>query len=103
MADGTAVIREGEPGDRFYVVADGEVEVTVGGTHVKTLGRGDCFGEIALIRNAPRMATVTARSHCILDALDKDSFVTVVTGHCLSADALDDLVQSRLEEAKIVS
>ena len=103
VAGGTAVIREGEPGDRFYVVADGEVEVTVGGTHVKTLGRGDCFGEIALIRNAPRMATVTARSDCILDALDKDSFVTVVTGHCLSANALDDLVQSRLEEAKIVS
>jgi hypothetical protein len=103
VADGTAVIREGEPGDRFYVVADGEVEVTVGGTHVKTLGRGDCFGEIALIRNAPRMATVTARSDCILDALDKESFVTVVTGHCLSANALDDLVQSRLEEAKIVS
>jgi hypothetical protein len=103
VPDGTTVIREGDPGDRFYVVADGEVEVTVGGAHVKTLGRGDCFGEIALIRNAPRMATVTARSHCALDALDKESFVTVVTGHCTSANVLDELVQRRLEEAKIVS
>ncbi|HUQ22912.1 MAG TPA: cyclic nucleotide-binding domain-containing protein [Gaiellaceae bacterium] len=103
VPDGTTVIREGDSGDRFYVVADGEVEVTVGGAHVKTLGRGDCFGEIALIRNAPRMATVTARSDCTLDMLDKESFVTVVTGRCTTEKALEDLVQRRLEEAKIVS
>lgn len=103
VAEGTTVIREGEAGDRFYVVADGEVEVTVGTALVKRLGRGDCFGEIALIRNAPRMATVTALSTCRLDVLDKDSFVTVVTGHYLSSSALDELVQRRLEEAKIVS
>ena len=103
VADGTTVIREGDPGDRFYVVADGEVDVTVGGVLVKRLGRGDCFGEIALIRNAPRMATVTARSDCKLDGLDKETFVTVVTGHSQSASALDDLVHRRLEEAKIVS
>jgi hypothetical protein len=103
VAEGTTVIREGEPGDRFYVVADGEVEVTVGGALVKRLGRGDCFGEIALIQNAPRMATVTARTECRLDVLDKESFVTVVTGHSQSASALDDLVQRRLEEARIVS
>ena len=75
----------------------------MGGALVKRLGRGDCFGEIALIRNAPRMATVTARSDCRLDALDKNSFVTVVTGHSLSAEALNELVQQRLAEAKIVS
>ena len=103
VAAGTTVIREGEPGDRFYVVADGDVEVTVGTALVKRLGRGDFFGEIALIRNAPRMATVTALSGCRLDVLDKDSFVTVVTGHSQSASALDELVQRRLEEAKIVS
>jgi MFS family permease len=99
---GTTVIREGEPGDRFYVVADGEVEVSVRGAHLSRLGRGDCFGEIALIRNAPRTATVTARSACRFDVLGKDSFVTVVTGHSLSASALNKLVQQRLEEAKIV-
>ena len=103
VPEGTAVIREGETGDRFYVVADGEVDVSVAGAHLKRLGRGDCFGEIALVRDAPRMATVTARSNCKLDVLDKDSFVTVVTGHSLSASALNELVQQRLEEAKIVS
>jgi len=98
---GTAVVREGEPGERFYVVAEGEVEVevSVGGVHVNFLGRGDCFGEIALIRNAPRMATVTTRSDCKLDVLDKESFVTVVTGHRPSASALDTMVEERLEGA----
>lgn len=103
LAAGTAIVREGEPGDRFYVVADGEVDVSVGGAHLKRLGRGDFFGEIALIRSAPRMATVTARSDVRLDVLDKDTFVTVVTGHSLSASALTELVQQRLDEAKIVS
>ncbi|HXH89247.1 MAG TPA: cyclic nucleotide-binding domain-containing protein [Gaiellaceae bacterium] len=75
------------------------MEVTVGGTHVNVLRRGDCFGEIALIRNAQRMATVTARSACRLDVLDKTSFVTVVTGYCPSERALEAMVDERLEGA----
>jgi MFS family permease len=99
---GDAVISEGEPGDRFYVVADGALDVSVGGEQVGVLERGDCFGEIALLRDVPRTATVTARSPVLLDALDKSAFLAAVTGHDPSARAADELVHERLERATIV-
>jgi CRP-like cAMP-binding protein len=99
---GAAVITEGELGDRFYVVADGVLDVSVGGESVAVLERGDCFGEIALLRNVPRTATVTARSPVLLDALDKSAFLAAVTGHDPSARAADALVHERLERATTV-
>jgi MFS family permease len=98
-AAGTAVVREGELGDLFYVVADGELDVTVKGIQVGSLGRGDCFGEIALLRDVPRTATVTARTPVLLDALDGTSFIAAVTGHDPSARAAGELVRGRLERA----
>jgi MFS family permease len=99
VAAGAPVVQEGEPGDLFYVVADGELDVTVGGEQVGLLGRGDCFGEIALLRNVPRTATVTARTDVLLDALDGTSFIAAVTGHDPSARAAGELVRGRLERA----
>lgn len=100
---GTAIVREGERGNLFYVVADGALDVTQGGRHAAALARGDCFGEIALLRDVPRTATVTARTDVRLDALDKVSFVAAVTGHDPSARAADELVRGRLERATIPS
>jgi Cyclic nucleotide-binding domain len=100
---GTPVVREGEPGDRFYVIAEGEVEVSRSGKHVAWLRRGDCFGEIALLRDIPRTATVTATKDSVLDALDKSAFVSAVTGHDPSARAADELVRGRLPDATIAS
>lgn len=93
---GHDVIRQGDRGDRFYVVADGDLDVRVDGRQIGTLGPGDFFGEIALVRNVPRTARVTARSDVQLYALARDEFVAAVTGHAPSAEAAHAVVAARL-------
>ena len=95
-AAGTPIVRQGEPGDRFYIVANGEVTVSRDGRNVASLGGGDFFGEIALLRDAPRNATVTAHSKVQLYALERDDFLEVVTGHAQSAEAADAVTRKRL-------
>jgi MFS family permease len=77
---GTVLIREGERGDRFSLIERGIVSVTMGGAPVATLGPGDYFGEIALLRNVPRTATVAADSDLSLLTLEREQFVAAVTG-----------------------
>jgi CRP-like cAMP-binding protein len=98
IPDGAVMVRQGDVGDRFYVIAHGQVEVTRDGTHVADLGRGEFFGEIALLTNVPRTATVTARSDVIAYALQKDAFVTAVTGHTPVSQKADDVVSRRRAE-----
>ena len=95
VTSGETVIREGEAGDRFYAVCDGRFEVSAEGIVVAELSRCDGFGEIALLREVPRTATVTALCDGLLYALEKDAFLTAVAGygaaHQLAADRLEDL------------
>jgi MFS family permease len=76
---GDAVVTEGDAGDRFYVIADGAVDVTHRGAKVRTLGRGDSFGEIALLHETPRTATVTASTPCRFLAIARGDFVDALT------------------------
>jgi MFS family permease len=94
VAPGEVVVRAGEPGDRFYVVADGELEI-VNGVH-ESAHRGDFFGEIALIRDVPRTATVRATAPTQLYALEREDFLAAVTGHSAVRAAGDTVVEQRL-------
>jgi MFS family permease len=94
VAAGDVVIREGEIGDRFYIVAQGELEVVAPGVHT-TASDGDYFGEIALIRDVPRTATVTALVDSQLYAMDRNDFLAAVTSHSGVRAAGEAVVEQR--------
>ncbi len=71
---GSVLAREGDVGDKFFVIESGTAEVTRGGEPVAKLGAGDFFGEIALIREERRTATVTATSPMVLIVMTGSSF-----------------------------
>jgi MFS family permease len=96
---GCELVRQGQPGDRFYVVESGELEVSVDGQRVVSLTRGDHFGEIALLREVPRTATVTARGDAGVYAVEGEEFVGVVTGNAASLEAANTVIGSRLAGA----
>jgi MFS family permease len=93
---GEAIVRRGDHGDRFYVVSSGEIEIVLDGETPRREGSGAYFGEIALLRDVPRTATVRAATDVELFALDRDDFLPAVTGHAGSAEAAEAVIGSRL-------
>jgi predicted MFS family arabinose efflux permease len=93
---GEVIFREGDPGDRFYIVESGRVRVVSDGEELNDLWPGEAFGEIALLRDVPRTATVEAREETTLLALERDEFIAAVTGHSPSRDAADTVIAQRL-------
>jgi len=81
VPSGSNVFREGERGDRFFIIERGSAAITREGEFVVDRGPGDYFGEVALLNDQPRNATVTATSALRLLALERDEFLRVVTGH----------------------
>jgi putative peptide zinc metalloprotease protein len=83
VAAGVVVVRQGEPGDAFYLVREGALEVLdeAKDAVIATLGPGDCFGEMALLADEPRSATVRARTACTLLALGRQAFQEVIAAH----------------------
>jgi MFS family permease len=97
---GTWIIRQGELGDRFYVLGSGEVEVFVDDQLVRVQGPGEWFGEIALLRDVPRTASVRARTPVRALALGRRLFLESVVGHAASADVADQVVRERLASSE---
>jgi MFS family permease len=93
---GTVAIREGDAGDLFYLVVAGSAAVSVQGNPRSPLGPGDCFGEIALLRDIPRTATVVADSPLRTLALDRESFLVAVAANTGTRAAADALAAERL-------
>ncbi|HET7045203.1 MAG TPA: MFS transporter [Gaiellaceae bacterium] len=95
VVGGTDVVRAGEAGDRFYLIDEGEAEALVDGG-ARRLGPGEGFGEIALLRDVPRTATVRAATDLRLYALERGEFLAAVTGHAPSRAAAEVVVAERL-------
>ena len=95
-AAGETLMRAGEAGDRFYVVGEGELEVTLDRGATRRLRAGDACGEISLLRDVPRTATVTTCTDAELYELGREAFVSAVTGSTASSVAADELIETRL-------
>jgi MFS family permease len=93
---GETIFRQGDHGDRFYIVDSGEVEIEIDGREANVLGPGEHFGEIALLRDIPRTATARARKETQLYALERDAFLGAVTGHAGSSEEAETVVVARL-------
>lgn len=96
LAAGEIVFYEGDDGDGFFIVEEGEVEVAKGGMRVAQLGAGGYFGEIALLRDVPRTATIRTLGPVRLLRLERDRFIATVTGNPASSDAADAIVGTRM-------
>ncbi len=96
VAAGETVISEGEPGDQFYVVESGALTASFHGEVLSQQGPGDPFGEIALLRDVPRTATVVADEPTVLYSLDRDTFLDAVTGNSEVSGQADDLIARRI-------
>jgi hypothetical protein len=93
---GETVVAEGDPADAFYVIVSGDVAVTQQGHELRHEGAGDVFGEIGLLRDVPRTATVTAVTDTELLVLHRNVFLETVTGTTESLRAAEDLASRRL-------
>jgi MFS family permease len=94
------IVARGEAGHHFYVIATGRAAVEIEeGVVARELGRGEFFGEIALLRDVPRTATVRALEPLRLYAIERDDFLGAVTGHGPTAAAAESVVTSRLGTA----
>ena len=93
---GQIVVSRGEAGRHFYVIAAGRAAVELEGGATRELEPGDFFGEIALLRDVPRTATVRAVEPLELYAVERDEFLAAVTGHAPTLAAAENVVSSRL-------
>ena len=100
LAPGEVAVRQGDPGDAYYLVDGGTLTVTVDGRDVAVLGPGEGFGEVALLHGGTRTATLTADGPVVLQALDGADFLTALTGtRGRGLAAAERVAQERLRRA----
>ncbi len=96
---GTDVITQGDHGDRFYLIESGQVEVFENNVFRRTEGPGESFGEIALLHDVPRTATVRTTETTRLLELEREQFLVAVTGHQRSTQVARGVVSDRWDGA----
>lgn len=96
----SVVIEEGQPGDSFFVLVDGELAVERAGRSIARLEAGECFGEMSLLDDQPRSATVTTLTEARLLAIDRPTFRHLVMGSPEIALALMAELTHRLRAAQ---
>jgi Major Facilitator Superfamily/Cyclic nucleotide-binding domain len=101
FAAGIDVIEQGERGDRFFVIEQGQVEVFENGEFRRNEGPGESFGEIALLHDVPRTATVRTTADTRLLALEREQFLFAVTGHRRSRQIAHTVVDDRWESQEL--
>jgi len=99
VSAGAVIIAEGDVGDNFYVIDSGTVRITQQGRELRTQTTGEFFGEIALIRNVPRTATVTATEETVLWVLGQEDFLAALNGSNEARSSAEEIVSRRLPTA----
>jgi hypothetical protein len=100
VPSGVRMIEQGDRGDRYYVLAEGAVRIEQDGRHLRDLEHpGDGFGEIALLRDVPRTASVTTTRESILFAIDRAPFLAAITGHPLAFAAAQEAAAVASDES----
>jgi CRP-like cAMP-binding protein len=95
---GVDLLREGKRGDEFIIVLEGEAEVRQGGRLVATRGTGDYVGEMALVTNRPRSATVRTTTPVLVDVMSRREFMTLLADFPDIADRIHTTITQRLDE-----
>jgi len=99
FGSGAAIITEGEEGDRYHVITHGSVEVTKGEREIRRLGKGDGFGEIALLHAVRRTATVRALEETTVLSVGREPFLTAMHAHPASHAVAIGIASERVQHA----
>ena len=99
---GTVVFTAGEPGGEFFIIESGTVSVRLGERTIETLGRGEIFGEMALVDAKPRSATIMAETDCVLVPISEKQFVLMVREAPYFALSVMRVLAQRLRAANSV-